>query len=204
MPRLEAMQDDEVVLVTDTFDALLVTPAQHVRDVFLSAYTCKNGNPCRIVIAAEMLCDTPSCRSDAAMRQRMMDMVPKTSRGSRYQFLNAGSLIGFASELRVLFNAVITQMTQPGFRGDDQYAMSTCYTRQNREKWTIDYDTKLIAVLSPDPAMFDDEWTFANAQGRDTSPLRRRLAPANQRGPGILHFAGVRYLDKKDQVHSYT
>eukprot|EP00038_Savillea_parva_P007645 m.171598 g.171598 ORF g.171598 m.171598 type:complete len:838 (-) comp13395_c0_seq1:46-2559(-) len=198
LPKLRALPEDEVVLISDTFDALLAVPADEFRNTFLSAYTCLDGNPCRVVIASEMLCDTRSCREDKVTKDKVMSMVPASSRGTRYQFLNAGSIVGYAGALSPLFECVIALMDKPQYRGDDQAAMTVCYVQNGRQQWTIDYDTKLIAVVSPDPAMFDPEWSIVEGtpEGPSTSPLRRK-GPWGDKdsGPGIIHFAGVRYLD---------
>jgi hypothetical protein len=129
-----------------------------------------------------------------------MDLVPNSSRGTLYQFLNAGTVIGYAHALISLFECVIAEMAVPGFKGDDQLAMTTCYIRDQRRRFTIDYDTKLIGVVPPDRALFDLEWTVPNEVTAGESPMRRRGGLPTAPGPGVVHFAGVRYLDQADQV----
>jgi hypothetical protein len=126
-------------------------------------------------------------------------MVPKSSHGTRYQFLNAGSLIGYAGALLAHFECTVAVMTKPNFRGDDQLAMTMCYLQGKRHEITIDYDTKLIGVVPPDRQLFDLEWIMEeNHLG--VSPLRRRGSPSDQLGPSVIHFAGIRYLDQDGQV----
>lgn len=91
LPALRRMEPEAVVLVSDTFDALLFTPAAQLRTTFASAYRCKDGGFCKVVIGSEMLCDTQSCRTDHD-RKRQVRCHPSRVVVCLVQFLRGRKL----------------------------------------------------------------------------------------------------------------
>jgi hypothetical protein len=114
--HLESLGSSQIVLIVDCLDVLFHADPNAILERFktlTSAPTAEKKYKYDIVYAAEMLCDTASCRKTSELKDFMISQAPYTSKSHKFpRFLNAGTAIGRAGPFAELIAKVIDRMEQ--------------------------------------------------------------------------------------------
>ena len=108
-----------------------------------------------VVYAAEMLCDTPSCRLNASLATFMSEHALRHKMYAPSAFLNAGCVLGKTRALEPLFRRVLGWMRATG--EDDQASLVQLW-RLDPSILALDYDGSIFAVVPPTFALFAQQW----------------------------------------------
>lgn len=147
--RLRTLPPDAVVLLVDGTDVLVDGPPDAVLDGYRRV-AARSGR--RAVFGAELLCDTASCRKDAALKAWVAANAPP---GNAYAFLNAGNCVGEAAALALVFEAALELMIE--FGEDDQTAIVRAW-RETPGLLALDYDSEIFGIPPPWGALYEQHW----------------------------------------------
>ncbi|CAB9504287.1 expressed unknown protein [Seminavis robusta] len=141
------------------------------------------------------------------------------SRKNKFRYLNAGVILGTPQTLVSIFKWVLPYMKE--HRVDDQAALVK-FWQHNPNKITLDYESEICGIISPVPQFLARDWDYsplieglldssADHATRATEDVLRGVATKQDQGfmrkyshkrPGLLHFAGVKYLDETYNKHA--
>jgi hypothetical protein len=183
----QASPPDAFLLFCDALDVYFTQPP----DVLIQRFKGMNKS---VVFAAEVLCDTVSCRTDFTLRDFLAESAPPDN---AYRFLNAGMFMGRAGDVLQVLSCALRHST--GGR-DDQTAFTLCY-RLDRGGGGgggigLDHDSLLFGNIPPARALFDDSWASYSVPakaGRGRATLLHRTHLPRAVRPVALHFLGMSF-----------
>eukprot|EP01038_Epipyxis_sp_PR26KG_P017525 gene17525-24293_t len=170
--------DDQIIVLTDTFDSLIIQSP----DQFISKYKMAFGS--KVVFGGEMLCETTSCRLDHILKSKIIQLNPNEDAPSK--FLNAGQVVGNRQGLLHIMRCAYDLMNE---LIDDQTALTQCVTmKDNQANYVIDARSVLFASV---PSVFGEDASYI------PSNIHNVLYPNNnnmdESVPTFIHFPGMRY-----------
>jgi hypothetical protein len=175
---VQTLPSKTVVAIIDPVDSLVLGPP----DEFLRSYH-SFGTP--VVFAAERLCDSWHCKSHMLHREMARKRAPSLS--NPYMFLNAGHMVGTASELLFIFGKAIRFIRENEV--DDQAAFVFLWEK-HPSIISLDYDSLLFGIFPPTTIMMTD-WKVGSGDV---------LVARNNHSPTFVHFPGMRYENKESQM----
>jgi hypothetical protein len=193
--RLCELDDDEIVVCTDAYDVIYLSSPSEIEEKFLKMKT-----PILYGAGYFLVC----CNSND---RKYMD---KLANGAFYKYLNSGVVIGYAKNLKLMFEEI--ELYKPPSRPHVTYDQGfiTKYYINNSNSMKLDYDTEIIWN-----DMFNYEQWPNKARGRrwnnlvnklidemeneyfDENFIDGRLRNKNTKNfPCILHIPGDKYMTR--------
>ncbi|SKA35798.1 hypothetical protein SAMN04488128_1048 [Chitinophaga eiseniae] len=127
---LSELADNEIILFTDGYDAMMLADEEEILDKFYKSGT-------DLLFSAETC-----CYPDKSLASH----YPATS--SSYKYLNSGGFIGRAGLLKELHAADLSDISS-NFTYSNQYLWSVIYLR-NQQHMKLDTDCEIFCTFSPE------------------------------------------------------
>ena len=130
------LDENEIVVCTDSFDVIYLTNADEIRQKFLKMNS-------KIVYSTECLYNHQD--------SKFLEYYKKMGKGKHYKFLNSGALIGYAKNIKEMLEVILnlkhrlSQSSLMPLNGEinDQTWVGK-YIAENSDKVKLDYDCEIF------------------------------------------------------------